>query len=431
MIPTEKIAHLVIRHDPALVQLIEGKLIEAYGFDVTSAWTKPRASGIGDCELALVFKALLPEGTVIRKHLRNFLSTRMGTFIHELIQNANWGDEAIAEDEIDREFMRGHSDLFMKQAGIEPDLKTVFADDFVDVAANCRPQKNSHVVQANWYAVMHGCKRVALVYINRNLKLTDHLRRSQAWQTYLRQYPGASETMVAIAFDADPRLAAAANRKAKRIIEHVAAGTLPEYDPLPEMLVPYKGECHFCEVRQLCLEARERKAAPKSSAPVEDPAPYEIPQVVTWHNLTQENGKTTRLFWQNWKSKVVGTTHHDAIPWDRLQSGDRLDLEWDQQNPDGPRFLEKFAQAIQVIHRPTAAILGHLPSTKSATAGKVCWHLYHLGLLDGRNGEAFALITEITGGTEDKANRGINLEVTLCAADGLVPPDGLPPPPSA
>ena len=119
MIPTEKIAHLVIRHDPALVQLIEGKLIEAYGFDVTSAWTKPRASGIGDCELALVFKALLPEGTVIRKHLRNFLSTRMGTFIHELIQNANWGDEAIAEDEIDREFMRGHSDLFMKQAGID------------------------------------------------------------------------------------------------------------------------------------------------------------------------------------------------------------------------------------------------------------------------------------------------------------------------
>ncbi|MBU6429682.1 MAG: hypothetical protein KGR26_11760, partial [Cyanobacteria bacterium REEB65] len=206
---------------------------------------------------------------------------------------------------------------------------------------------------------------------------------------------------------------------------HVQAGTLPDYAPLPEMLVPYKGECHFCEVRQLCHEAKESRTV----VAAHDPEPYEIPQVITWHNLAQENGKTIRLHWQNWKSKVVGTTHHDAIPWDRLQAGDRLDLEWDQQNPDGPRFLEQFAQAIKVIHRPTAVLLGHLPSTKSATAGKVCWHLYHLGILDGRNGEAFALITEITGGTADKANRGINVEITLCAADGLVPPDGLPPPP--
>lgn len=427
MIPEEKIAHLVIRHDPALVELIEGKLIEAYGFDVTEPWVKPRASGIGDCDRALAFKAHLPAGTIIRKHLRNFMATRMGTFLHELIQNANWGDDVIAEDEIDREFMRGHSDLYMVKAGREPDLKSVFADDFVDIAANCRPQKVSHVIQANWYAVMHGCPSVSLVYINRNLKLTDQLRRSQAWQTYLRHYPGASETMTAITFDADPRLAAAANRKAKRISAHVEAGTLPDYAPLPEMLVPYKGECHFCEVRQLCHADKDRQ--PSVAAP--DPEPYEISQVVTWHNLVQEDGKTTRLLWQNWKSKVVGTTHHDGIPWDRLKPGDHLDLEWDRQNPDGPRFLEQFAQAIKVIHRDTAVLLGHLPSTKSCTAGKVCWHFYHLGILDGRNGGAFAVITEITGGTEDKENRGINIEITLCAADGLVPPDTSLQPPAA
>jgi hypothetical protein len=348
----------------------------------------------------------------------------MGTFIHELIQNANWGDEAIAEDLIEREFMRGHSDLFMAKAGIEPDLKTLYVEDFVDVATNCRPQKNSHVVQANWYAVMHGCPRVALVYINRNLKLTEHLRRSQAWQTYLRHYPGASETMTAITFGADPRLAAAANRKAKRIVEHVSAGTIPVYKPEPEMLVPYKGECHFCEVRQLCHEARDEHAI---SAPAV-PEPYEIPQVVRWHNLMQEGTKTVRLAWESWHSKVVGTTYAKAIPWDRLKTGDHLDLEWDKGNPEGPRFLEKFAQAIKVIHRDTGALLGHLPSTKSATAGKVCWHLHHLGLPDGRQGEAFAVITELTGGTANKANRGINVEIMLCAPDGSVPPGEFSPP---
>jgi len=428
MIPAQKIAHIVFQPDPVLVERIEAKLIAAYGFDVVELRDKQRASGIPGCERGLAFKAGLPAGTVIRKHLRNFLATRTGTFVHELIQKAGWGDEAIAEETIENDWLRGHSDHRFVKDGLLVDYKTAFADDWFDVAVGCRPQKPDHVVQSVWYAVMHGCERVALVYFNRNLKLTEHLRRSPEWKAHVEQFPGASETLTAIAFKADAALARAADRKARRILDHVRAGTLPEYAPLPEMLVPYRGECHFCEVRQLCHQAIGTSTAavpapPRPDAkPPPEPEPEESPRIEQWSNLLVEGKKTVRINWQTWPSKVVGTTYRPDIPWDRLKSGDRLELEWDRDNPNGPRFLERFAQAIRVIHRATGAFLGHLPSTKSSTAGKVCWHLYHLGVLDGRDGDAFAAIAELTGGTEDKANRGINIQITLCAPDGRVPP---------
>lgn len=434
MIPAQKIAHIVFRPDPALVDRIEAKLIGAFGAEFTEAWEKSRASGIPGCERGLVFKAGLPAGTIIRKHLRNFLATRTGTFIHELIQGAGWDDEAIAEETVENDWIRGHSDHRFESDGLLVDYKTAFVDDWFDVAVGTRPQKPDHVVQSNWYAVMHGCDKVALVYYNRNLKLTEHLRRSVEWKAHVERFPRASETMTAIAFKADPALARAADRKAQRILAHVRAGTLPKYDPLPEMLVPYKGECHFCEVRQLCHRDKDAPAAIAPPPPVAEP-----PQAVElapepgdlaierWTNLMVEGKKTIRMVWQTWPSKIVGTTHRPDIPWDRLKPGNRLDLEWDSVNPNGPRFLEDFAQAIKVIHRDTGAFLGHLPSTKSSTAGKVCWHLRHLGLLDGRGGEAFATIAELTGGTEDKANRGINIRITLCAPDGKVPPESSAP----
>jgi hypothetical protein len=435
MIPADKIAHIVFQPDPVLVERIEAKLIASYGFDVVEPRDKQRASGIPGCERGLVFKAGLLAGTVIRKHLRNFLATRTGTFVHELIQKAGWGDEAIAEETIENDWLRGHSDHRFVKDGLLVDYKTAFVDDWFDVAVGCRPQKADHVVQSVWYAVMHGCERVALVYFNRNLKLSEHLRRSPEWRAHVERFPGASETLAAVAFKADVALARAADRKAKRILDHVRAGTLPKYDPLPEQLVPYKGECHFCEVRQLCHDDRDRP----NSAPVtstvenEDPEPPAEPgemAIERWTNLMVEGKKTVRLAWQTWPSKIVGTTHRDQIPWNRLKVGDRLELEWDHQNPNGPRFLDNRAQAIKAVHAPTGAFLGFLPATKSATAGRVCWHLAHLGLTHGRGGEAFATIAELTGGTPEKVNRGINIRITLCAPDGAVPPEDLPAPSS-
>lgn len=417
MIPAEKIRHIVLRRDPAIVQRIESKLIEAYGCETTAAWEKPRASGISDCERAQVLKADLPEGTIIKKHLRNFLATRIGTFVHELIQNAGWGEEAIAEETIENAWLRGHSDHRFVADGILVDYKTAFVDDWFDVAVGIRPQKNEHVVQANWYAVMHGCSSVAIVYFNRNLKLSDHLRRSTEWTRLLEHHRGVSETLTAIAFEADPALARAADRKAGRILANVATGTLPAYEPLPEMLVPYKGECHFCEVRQLCHQDKDSPLAGESQPTSAD----EAPRVEKWTTLVVEGQRTIRVNWQSWPSKVVGTSHRDGIPWESLKPGDRLELEWDTLNPNGPRYLGEFAQAIKVIHREAGAFLGYLPATKSSTAGKVCAHLHRLGLLDGRDGDAFAVITEVTGGTEEKANRGINIQITLCAPDVPLP----------
>ncbi|MBO9539658.1 hypothetical protein J7643_03600 [bacterium] len=414
MIPADKIRHVVFRRDPAIVQRIEGRLIEAYGNESIALWEKPRASGISDCERAQVLKASLPEGTIVKKHLRNFLSTRIGTFVHELIQEAGWGEEAIAEETIENAWLRGHSDHRFVADGILVDYKTAFVDDWFDVAVGIRPQKTEHVIQANWYAVMHGCSMVAIVYFNRNLKLTEHLRRTTEWGRLLEHDRGASETLTAIAFQADPALARAADRKAARILDHVAAGTLPAYDAAAEMLVPYKGECHFCEVRQLCRQARESAQVSEPAAPAPDDDGSRVEQ---WNTLVVEDGRAIRVQWESWPSKVVGTTHRSDIPWANLKPGDRLDLEWDYLNPKGPRYLEDLAQAIKVVHRDTDAFLGYLPATKSSTAGKVCAHLHRLGLVDGRAGDAFAIITEVTGGTEDKANRGINIQLTLCAPE--------------
>lgn len=424
MIPAEKIRHVVFRRDPVIVERIEGKLIESFGSEPTVAWEKPRASGISDCDRAQVLKAGLPAGTIVKKHLRNFLSTRIGTFVHEMIQGAGWGEEALAEETIENGWLRGHSDHRFVADGILVDYKTAFVDDWFDVAVGIRPQKTEHVIQANWYAVMHGCSSVAIVYFNRNLKLTEQLRRTLEWARLREHHPGVSETLTAIAFQADPALARAADRKAARILEHVASGTLPEYAPLPEMLVPYKGECHFCEVRQLCHQAKE---APPVVEPAAPPAPDdELARVERWSTLLVEDGRSIRVQWESWPSKVVGTTHRSEIPWGKLKEGDRLELVWDYLNPKGPRYLEEMAQAIKVVHRETGAFLGYLPATKSSTAGKVCAHFHRLGLVDGRAGDAFAVVTEVTGGTEAKANRGINIRITLCAPESPLPAEAAP-----
>ncbi|MBU6428503.1 MAG: hypothetical protein KGR26_05815, partial [Cyanobacteria bacterium REEB65] len=138
MIPADKIAHVVMLPAPTLVERIEAQLIKAYGFDVTEPWEKSRASGISSCDRALTLKAGLPAGTLIRKHLRNFLATRIGTFVHELIQGAGWGDEAVAEETIENEWLRGHSDHRFVADGLLVDYKTAFVDDWFDVAVGCR-----------------------------------------------------------------------------------------------------------------------------------------------------------------------------------------------------------------------------------------------------------------------------------------------------
>lgn len=112
-------------------------------------------------------------------------------------------------------------------------------------------------------------------------------------------------------------------------------------------------------------------------------------------------------------SKIVGTTFIENIPWQFLQMGDVLELEWEKDNPHGPRYLG-FAQAVKVAHRKTDAHIGYLPSTGSPTAAIVINH-------KNAGGECHAIISQITGGVSGKETKGINVKVLLEApADDLL-----------
>jgi len=130
-------------------------------------------------------------------------------------------------------------------------------------------------------------------------------------------------------------------------------------------------------------------AAGKMAEPVAKPQPP-APQTKA---ATTEAPENVFLF----HSKVVGTTFRNdknPIPWDQLSKGKNLCLLREKDNPADKN-------AIKVLYVPHH--LGYLPKqTAAELAPKI-----------DSGSHYFAEITEITGGTDKKENRGINISVFL------------------
>ena len=105
-------------------------------------------------------------------------------------------------------------------------------------------------------------------------------------------------------------------------------------------------------------------------------------------------------------SKIVGTTFAPGfrLAVERLEVGDKLALDWDPKNVRGSRLTPDQGAAVRVSWGNRH--IGHLPDTGSATAQRVASHIRE-------GGSAYAEITEITGGTAGKENRGVNILITL------------------
>lgn len=110
---------------------------------------------------------------------------------------------------------------------------------------------------------------------------------------------------------------------------------------------------------------------------------------------------------ETFDTKVVGTTFLPALDFSPLATGDPLSLAWEPANPRGARWKGDLAASVAVIHLESLQILGHLPSSDSPAAWLVIDCLTHGGL-------AAAAVSELTGGTAAKQNRGINVQVQLC-----------------
>lgn len=109
---------------------------------------------------------------------------------------------------------------------------------------------------------------------------------------------------------------------------------------------------------------------------------------------------------ETFDTKVVGTTFVPDLDLSSLSEGDRLVLAWEPANPHGARWKGDLAASVAVVHLESLRIIGHLRSIDSPAAWLVIDCLTHGGL-------AAAAVSELTGGTAAKQNRGINLQVQL------------------
>jgi len=165
---------------------------------------------------------------------RALLAFKVGHAVHELIQAKL---DAKCEERWETPFVIGHSDARMGNLLI--DFKTTHADEFIRISKE--GPKWEHQLQVNWYAIRSDCQYGAVVYINKNGRLTDQQREQTGWK-------GEDEWIKAWRFKPDADLAQAYEEKAERMLKHVEEGSLPEYDEIDE--------CRFCNVRSACESAR-------------------------------------------------------------------------------------------------------------------------------------------------------------------------------
>lgn len=321
---------------------------------------KVRPSGIHRCARAQVLASKLDPEETFELNPKTALAFAVGTAIHEIIQGKL--PEVPAEEQWNSGAMTGHSDLRIIR-GVESlvlaDIKTCNVEAYLEVAK--KGPKPEHVAQANWYAVQAGCPFGAIVYVNKNGTIPAGLKADKDLNPTYQVHP----------FDVDPALAAEMDDKARGILDHVKAGTLPRYEQVLE--------CRWCDHRAACQAALVADA------------------------------KSGDREWRHINSKVVGTTFRaGGFNWSEvLTAGSPLVLEWDKDNPHGPRRTDGTAAAVKVIAE--GHHIGFLPATGSPTAEIVSDHLAGGGTVSCR-------VTELTGGGPGK-NHGLNIEIELHGSD--------------
>ena len=123
----------------------------------------------------------------------------------------------------------------------------------------------------------------------------------------------------------------------------------------------------------------------------------ELSQEIEKHNAKQNE----ETFYCH--SKVVGTTFREKeqkLPWDEFRAGDLLILEREPTN-------EFDKNAVKVIWSRGIHI-GYIPKQTAISVSEL--------IKDGH--KLYAKINEITGGTDDKTNKGINIKIF---SRGVVP----------
>ncbi|MBU6430719.1 MAG: hypothetical protein KGR26_16995, partial [Cyanobacteria bacterium REEB65] len=312
------------------------------GTDEPLRWKGPRASGIYKCERALVLEAQVGH-IPAPMDARSVITLQTGHFLHALMQSRF--PDVPAEEQWRSPWMGGHSD--QRWPVVMDDYKSINADGYVEVVTSGRP-KNEHIVQVSWYAIRaqesgHECLDGRIIYLNKNGSIPKAQKKNwKAFVDHCRATLGfePSPVLHVLRFRACPRLAAGADEKAKRVLEHVGSGTVPACKE--------SGRCFDCE------EVDARIAAAKTAGQIAltpDDEP-ETPQFQEWQ-AAGPDGRPAR--WHRWSSKVVGRTFRgidDATVRSLLQPGHRMRLEWDYLNPNGPRLAGGHAAAIKVIHEP-------------------------------------------------------------------------------
>lgn len=323
MIPDAAVAHLVYLPDFAfehrIIAAIEAAtqdpdvpkralalLAKSLRPRIAGPWQGSRASGIWRCERALVFEAFRPGEKLTATTILTF---GIGHFVHAVIQAHFPG--APAEESWRTPHLTLHSDQRFIDDSRIVDYKTSGADGWLAARLSGRP-KNEHAVQGTIYAVAAGCEWVTILYINKNGALTRAQRASREWKAFKAHHEALgvtpSELLAAYTFRADARIARGADSKARRIRDHVAAGTLPAYTPYPEML-RRGGECQYCPVQSACAEARTIELAGRHMAAAWCPEqPSHEPLPATGSPAEPSHEPSSAVNWQEWFSKVVGTT---------------------------------------------------------------------------------------------------------------------------
>lgn len=378
-------------------------------------WRGPRASGIHRCERALVREARIAH-LVKSPEAKTELIFHTGHFVHAWLQ-ARFPDLP-AEETWHLQHLSGHSDQRfppghpMAPGGLIVDYKTCSVEDFVKIVLSGRP-KNEHIVQASIYAVASRSAECAIVYLNKNHGIGKSLLSAQ-WQESWKQYTAwckntghdPSTWIHVLRFPACPRLAAGADAKAKRVRDHVAAGTEPQCQEMAIAMATGRSPdiCWDCKAIDDLIAASAQINIPPQASPLED---VEVEQP------TPQEWIQAGLRYRQWHSKVVGRTYRgltDEWLLHCVHPGDPLRLEWEPENPHEPnRMPDGRACAVKVIHEPSGEWLGYLKSTNSPTAGMVAYEL-------AAGGAAHAQITELTGHLPDRPTVGINILITTIRA---------------
>lgn len=313
--------------------------------------TAIRPSNLGGCERKIAIQeTLIGDGAgPWIETIPAALATKFdfGTHIHRVIQGAI--PDLAHEIKVAYRGIPGTFDT--RVDGCVIDWKTIERKGAAAIKKAGKAREDHHG-QVNLYAVADapsGTSRAAVGYI---------IKDGETATTF------DADHILIFSGPIDVALADAWANKADRIRAHVAAESLPVYEPVLE--------CRWCPVKAECFRRM----------------PVEAEQ----------------------HSKIVGSTMAEPerlAAFMALAQGDELRVEWEPSNAFGPRMSDDDTKAAAVmVFGPDGRQVGYLPATGSGTADGIARHLRN-------GGRVKATVKELTGGVAGKENRGVNVLLLL------------------